>query len=147
MERSSSSGSDIEQDQQLALVFDRTTATWTLAGDVEEFRCTRERQAIIDVLTEQLPGGMTPRQIAEALDKNYHITRSLLRKMEDASEIRHVNNQYFAPSSDKVCNQRHQCHHLLPSMHQDAMNRLNQAIEEEELEDDELEYGQGVARQ
>jgi hypothetical protein len=37
--------------------------------------------------------------------------------------------------------------HVLPSMHQDAMNRLNQAIEEEELEDDELEYGQGVARQ
>ncbi len=37
--------------------------------------------------------------------------------------------------------------HVLPSMHQDAMNRLNQAIEEEELEDDELEVGQGVARQ
>ncbi len=36
--------------------------------------------------------------------------------------------------------------HVLPSMHQDAMNRLNQAIEEKELEDDELEYGQGVAR-
>jgi len=32
-------------------------------------------------------------------------------------------------------------------MHQDAMNRLNQAIEEEESEDDELEVGQGVARQ
>ncbi len=37
--------------------------------------------------------------------------------------------------------------HVLPSMHQDAMNRLNQAIEEEESEDDELEVGQGVARQ
>ncbi len=58
-------GRDIEQDQQLALVFDRTTAIWTLAGDVEEFRRTKERQAIIDVLTEQLPGGMTPRQTAE----------------------------------------------------------------------------------
>ncbi len=104
-------GRDIEQDQQLALVFDRTTATWTLAGDVEEFRRTKERQAIIDVLTEQLPGGMTPRQIAEALDKNYHTTRSLLRKMEDAGEIRHANNQYFALSKDIVCNQRNQCHH------------------------------------
>ncbi len=104
-------GRDIEQDQQLALVFDRTTATWTLAGDVEEFRRTKERQAIIDVLTEQLPGGMTPRQIAEALDKNYHTTRSLLRKMEDAGEIRHTNNQYFVLSKDIVCNQRNQCNH------------------------------------
>jgi hypothetical protein len=101
-------GRDIEQDQQLALVFEHTTATWTLAGDVEEFRRTRERQAIIDVLTEQLPGGMTPRQTAEALDKNYHTTRSLLRKMEDAGEIRHVNNQYFTLSKDRVCNQCNQ---------------------------------------
>lgn len=101
-------GRDIEQDQQLALVFDRTTATWTLAGDVEEFRRTKERQAIIDVLVEQLPDGMTPRQVAEALDKNYHTTRSLLRKMEDAGEIRHVNNQYFTLSKDRVCNQRNQ---------------------------------------
>jgi len=108
-------GRDIEQDQQLALVFDRTTATWTLAGDVEEFRRTRERQAIIDVLTEQLPSGMTPRQIAEALDKNYHTTRSLLRKMEDAGEIRHTNNQYFALSRDKVCNQRNQCNQSVSS--------------------------------
>ncbi len=105
-------GRDIEQDQQFALVFDQITATWTLAGDVEEFRRTKERQEIMDVLVEHFPGGMTPRQIAEALDKNYHTTRSLLRKMEDGGEIRHIDGAYFAISNDITrhqCNQRNHC--------------------------------------
>ena len=35
--------------------------------------------------------------------------------------------------------------HVLPSMHQEAMARLNAAILVEELEKDELEDGQGIA--
>ena len=38
---------------------------------------------------------MSARQVAEALNKNYNTTRSLLRKMEATGEIRHVDNQYF----------------------------------------------------
>ena len=34
--------------------------------------------------------------------------------------------------------------HVLPSMHQDAMNRLNEAIEEKELGEGDLEYGQAT---
>jgi len=60
------------------------------------------------LLTEQLPKGMSPRQVAEALDKNYHTTRSLLRKMDDAGEVRHTNNLYFAASDDIARNQRNQ---------------------------------------
>src|SRR6266516_1820059 len=101
-------GRDIEQEQQFALTFDPTTALWTLVGNAEEFKRTKERQEIIDLLTEQLPDGMSPRQVAEALDKNYHTTRSLLRKMEDAGEVRHTNNLYFAISGDSVRNQGNQ---------------------------------------
>lgn len=89
-------GRDIEQEQQLALTFDYITALWTLVGNAEEYQRSKERQEIIDLLAEQLPKGMTPRQVAEALDKNYHTTRSLLSKMEDAAEVRHDNNRYFA---------------------------------------------------
>jgi AAA domain len=98
-------GRDIEQEQQLALTFDSITATWTLVGNAEEFKRTKERQEVIDLLTEHLSEGMSPRQVAETLDKNYHTTRSLLRKMEDAGEVRHTNHLYFATLDDISRNQ------------------------------------------
>ena len=108
-------GRDVEHEQQFALMFDSITAMWTLVGNAEEFKRTKERQEVIDLLSEQLPDGMSPRQIAEALDKNYHTTRSLLRKMEDAGEVRHSNNLYFAMPGDIARNQRNQS---VPSVRQ-----------------------------
>src|SRR6266404_6280187 len=102
-------GRDIEHEQQFALRFDPLTAMWTLMGTAEEVTRTKERQEILDLLSEQLPEGMSPRQVAEALDKNYHTTRSLLRKMEAADEIRHVKNHYVAIPTDSPRNQRNQC--------------------------------------
>jgi transposase len=98
-------GRDIEQEQQLALTFESITAMWTLVGTAEEFKRTKERQEVIDLLTEHLSEGMSPRQVAEVLDKNYHTTRSLLRKMEDAGEVQHINHHYFARLDDSS---RHQ---------------------------------------
>ena len=105
-------GRDIEHEQQLALRFDAQTAMWTLVGNAEEVRRTKERQDILDLLSEQFPEGMTPRQVAEALDKNYHTTRCLLRKMEVAGEIQHTDSQYVAIPRDNAGNQSdysHQC--------------------------------------
>src|SRR5260221_2820859 len=101
-------GRDIEHEQQLTLRFDAQTALWTLVGNAEEVRRTKERQDILDLLTEQFPEGMNPRQVAEALEKNYHTTRCLLRKLEAAGEIQHVNSQYVAIPGDNSRNQRNQ---------------------------------------
>ena len=87
-------GRDIAQEQRLALAFDQVTATWTLVGDRAHIARTKERQDILDLLTEQAPLGMSPRQVAETLQKNYHTVRSLLRKMEDAREVQHDHNRY-----------------------------------------------------
>jgi len=89
-------GRDIEHEQQLALSFDAATALWTLVGNAEEVGRTRARQEILDLLREQCPDGMSARQIAEALEKNYHTTRSLLRKMEDTGEVRRSAGRYVA---------------------------------------------------
>src|SRR5260370_38602321 len=51
---------------------------------------------------------MSPRQVAEALDKNYHTTRCLLRKLEVAGKIQHANSQYVAIPVDNSRNQRNQ---------------------------------------
>ena len=91
-------GRDIEREQQLALSFDAATAQWTLVGDAEEVGRTRARQEILDLLREQCPDGMSARQIAEALEKNYHTTRSLLRKMEDTGKVRRSAGRYVALS-------------------------------------------------
>ena len=93
-------GRDVEREQQLALSFDATTALWTLVGNAEELCCTRARQEILDLLREQGPDGMSAREIAVTLPKNYHTTRSLLRKMEDVGEVRHANGHYLAVSLD-----------------------------------------------
>ena len=91
-------GRDVEREQQLALSFDATTALWTLVGNAEELCCTRARQEILDLLREQGPDGMSAREIAATLPKNYHTTRSLLRKMKDAGEVRHADGRYLAVS-------------------------------------------------
>jgi hypothetical protein len=93
-------GRDVEHEQHLALSFDATTAQWTLVGNAEEVGRTRARQEILDLLREQQPDGMSPRAIAEALEKNYHTTRSILRKMEENGEVRRLYERYIALSAD-----------------------------------------------
>ena len=74
---------------------------------------TKERQEILDLLIEQLPEGMSARQVAEALGKNYYTTRSLLRKLEATGEISHINNHYVAIAGGNSHNHYHHCnqHH------------------------------------
>jgi DNA-binding CsgD family transcriptional regulator len=89
-------GRAIEREQQLTLSFDAAAALWTLVGNAEEVGRTRARQEILELLREQGPDGMSPREIAESLQKNYHTTRSLLRKMEDTGEVRRSAGRYVA---------------------------------------------------
>jgi len=63
---------------------------------------------MLDLFIEHLLERISPRQVEEVLDKNYHTTRSLLRKMEAAGEIRHVNSHYVAIPGNMSCNQRNQ---------------------------------------
>ena len=121
-------GRDIEHEQQLALRFDAQTALWTLVGNAEEVRRTKERQEILDLLSEQFPEGMSPRQVAEALDKNYHTTRCLLRKLEVAGEIQHADSQYVAIPGENSRNQRNQRNQSVPS----ALQRDDQIARGEE---------------
>jgi hypothetical protein len=91
-------GRDVEREQQLALNFDVTTAQWMLVGNADELCCTRARQDILDLLCEQGSDGMKTREVAETLQKNYHTTRSLLRKMEESGDVRRIDGHYRAVS-------------------------------------------------
>ena len=126
-------GRDIENEQQLALRFDAQTAMWMQVGNAEEVRRTKERQDILDLLSEQFPEGMTPRQVAEALDKNYHTTRCLLRKLEVAGEIQHADSRYVAIPAENSRNQ---------SDYTDDCNHRNQTVSSKLQRDDQVARGE-----
>jgi hypothetical protein len=67
---------DSEREQPLALNFDATTALWSVISGVAEVGRTRACHGLLDLLGEQ-PEGMSPRELAEALEKNEHTTRSI----------------------------------------------------------------------
>jgi hypothetical protein len=69
--------------------------------------------------------------MAEALGKNYYTTRSLLRKLEAAGEISHVNNHYVATAEG---NSRHHYHHC---------NQHNQYEPSEQNTIGQIEHGEG----
>ena len=63
------SGRDVEE-QELALKFDKEIAAWWVVGDAAEYRQSKGRQEIKEVLSkakEPLP----PKEVAELLDKNF----------------------------------------------------------------------------
>ena len=96
-------GRDIEEEKELALSWDSTTATWKIAGDAEEYRTSKERQEIVDSLRSQgKPAG--PKEVSEALGKTYNATKQLMWKMSQDGDIRSVGGKYV-PVTDDFDNQ------------------------------------------
>ena len=134
-------GRDVEREQQLALSFDATTALWTLVGNAEELCCTKARQEILDLLLEQGPDGMSAREIAATLQKNYHTTRSLLRKMEDAGEVRHADGHYLAVSVDSRRSQWPPLHGTNHKEQHEQQQPTRIAASDDVDYDDDADYG------
>src|SRR5215212_725841 len=59
-------GREIEEESELALRWDTDLASWTLVGDAEEYRISKERQDIVRVL-EEAEEPMSPKEVAELL--------------------------------------------------------------------------------
>jgi len=78
-------GRDIEE-REVALSWDSTTGMWSELGEADEYRRSLERKEIIELL-RQHPKGMTPKEIAEQLEKNRNTVRRLLMKMAAAGEV------------------------------------------------------------
>lgn len=77
-------GRDVEE-KELAMTWGADLALWTIAGDAQEFRTSKDRQAIIGVL--QSLGIATPKDVAEALDKPAGTIKRELREMLDEGLI------------------------------------------------------------
>lgn len=90
-------GRDTEE-QETALQFDASLGLWCLLGSAEEYRLSRERQAVLDVLREA-GEPLGPKAIAEALGKKEANIRFLLTKLVQEGAVRRVGyGQYTIPT-------------------------------------------------
>lgn len=118
-------GRDIEEEKELALTWDNTTATWTIAGEAEEYKLSKERQEIIDCLRSiGEPAG--PKEVGEILGKRVNNVKQLLWQMSNDGEIRTADRGKYIPLVDNL----------------DNPNNFDEAVPEESVgiaETDEIE--------
>ncbi len=96
-------GRDIEEEKELALSWDSTTATWKIAGDAEEYRNSRERQEVEECL-RTLGESAGPKEVSEALGKPYNNVKQLMWKMGNDGDLRSVGGGKYVPVTDNLDN-------------------------------------------
>jgi hypothetical protein len=72
-------GRDVDE-QEIALSFDKNTFQWSVLGAADEYRVSRERSKVMDILRQS--GPMTPTALAPLIGKQAANTRQLLWRME-----------------------------------------------------------------
>jgi hypothetical protein len=109
-------GRDIEEEKELALSWDSTTATWKIAGDAEEYRNSPERQEIQKCLhTLGKPSG--PKEVSVALGKPENNVKQLMWKMGNDGDLRSVGGGKYVPVTDNRDNRDN--HDQLSSLSED----------------------------
>jgi hypothetical protein len=87
-------GRDIE-DCELALQWDSQYALWSIMGQADEYRVSRERTEILDLLRARAEP-MSPSEIARALDKSRDNCNHLLLRMQKEGWVKSNNGKYLA---------------------------------------------------
>ena len=91
-------GRDIEEPAELALTWDAETAGWTLAGDAEEYRMSKSRAEVIEVLA-RYGEPMTPTEVADALGKSFNSVKQRLWQMSKDGQLSASDGRYSLPNS------------------------------------------------
>jgi hypothetical protein len=94
------SGREIEDDSDLAVKWDNTTAQWVLLGKAEEVKISNERQEIIRCLREE-KRPMTPREVADVLGKasEHQNIKQLMYRMAKTGDLQWMQGgKYTTPN-------------------------------------------------
>lgn len=92
-------GRDVEEPAELALRWDANLASWTIAGNADEYRMSEERRAIVGLL-ERSGEPMAPKDIAEALGKRESATKMMLRDMVADRQVVNPQRGQYTLSAD-----------------------------------------------
>lgn len=88
-------GRDVEE-SELAMRFEASRASWEIMGNADDYRQTEERQAILDLLDEA-DRPMSPKEIAQHLDKNENTLKTTLRRMVLDGKVKRVGRGLYTP--------------------------------------------------
>lgn len=84
-------GRNLPREKDLALEWHEETATWSIAGDADDYKVSKQRRQVLELLSELEPGeGLTPREIADILDRPGGTVRKLLFDMTKAGLVERV---------------------------------------------------------
>jgi len=79
-------GRDIEDDQDLALQWDQSRATWAIVGDADDYQQTTARRKVLQAV-RAAGKPITTKEIAERTGDKYENIRQVVYKLEDSGEI------------------------------------------------------------
>lgn len=93
-------GRDLDEEKEIALVWDVSICNWRECGTAAEMRLSKERQEIIDLL-RSAPLGMGPAAVAADLKKNPGAIRKLMAAMLKDGNLHSVREGvYMVPSPE-----------------------------------------------
>ena len=84
-------GKDIRDRQELALGWDANVCTWTIQGDAEQYKISKERREIWKVV-EGADEPVTPTYVADALGKSFNTVKKLMWEMSRDGQLRSTGN-------------------------------------------------------
>jgi hypothetical protein len=100
-------GRDIEEQKELALLWDAASAKWTETGEAEEHRRSETRQNILKAL-EEAEEPLGPKKVAERTGLDVDVVRQRLHHMSKAGEVMQVARGLYAPHNDRNIRNGHQ---------------------------------------
>jgi hypothetical protein len=90
-------GRDVE-DKELALRWDPAYALWSILGEAEQYRVSKERQEVIDLLASATTP-LTPKEVAAGLDKKPGAVGKLLWSMARDGQLVTADGRYSLPGN------------------------------------------------
>ena len=88
-------GKDIKDRQELALGWDANVCTWTVQGDAEQYKISKERREIRRVV-EEADEPVTPTYVADALGKSFNTVKKLMWEMSRDGQLRSTGNGRYS---------------------------------------------------
>jgi hypothetical protein len=93
-------GRDLDE-QELALSWDRERASWEIVGEANEYRISKERADVIDLLTRE-GRPMTPSEAAPLLKKKSDAVRYLFWKMAQDGQLTPLGKGLYAATANSA---------------------------------------------
>jgi len=73
------------------------TCTWTVQGDAQTYRLNKERREIVELL-EREDEAMGPKEVAEALGKDYNAVRQMMSRMHKGGQLSQEGYGKYVPA-------------------------------------------------